>query len=185
MNGQKRVSSGQPEGGRYAAHQRAEGAVELTTPGSAGDRLAAQRAIAAAENAELARSGGAHAFGGFDKVRVSENGTLRYYRGSKLHNTAGPAVSTIDGDEEWRQDGKLHNPYGPTVYRRGGRVVGWHRQGKSINEPSVADQVDGLIKGIDAGVYDPQWARHRGSQLLGDNGLERFDAVFEASDRSL
>ena len=164
---------------------KAQGAPEvgLTAPGSPEARLAEAQSIADESNTEVLRDGGdvdkAAARGGWDKVTCDEQGTLRRFRDGKLHNDRGPAVETLDGDQEFRIDGKLHNPYGPTIVKRGGSVLAWHRQGKKVNAPPPAEQVVGYLAGGREDVFDAQWARHQAASHVGDD-LAAVDAVHSA-----
>ena len=148
-------------------------------------RIAAVKSIAADANAYLAH--GPDPEGGYDQVKADDNGTLRFFRSGKLHNAMGPAVESLDGDQEFRLDGKLDNPYGPTIVRAGGQLA-WHRAGKKIRTPAPAEQIVGFLKGAHAGVFDIQWARHQAAKHLGGH-LGYVDAQYrqldEWSDQSL
>jgi hypothetical protein len=84
----------------------------------------------------------------------------------------------VDDDEEFHRYGKLDNIYGPSIICDGGRTQRWHRMGEPINPPAPADQIVGYAAGIDANVFDKQWARREGAALLGDDVID-FDHIHQ------
>ena len=49
------------------------------------------------------------------KVITGLNGTVRYYKGSKLHREDGPAVIIPDGDKYYYRNNYLHREDGPAL----------------------------------------------------------------------
>jgi len=58
-------------------------------------------------------------------VKVSDNGTKRWYVDDKLHRTDGPTVEYASGTKFWCLDGKLHRVDGPAVEWASGSKEWW------------------------------------------------------------
>jgi hypothetical protein len=55
------------------------------------------------------------------KLVRTPDGTKRWYVGSKLHRTDGPAFEGIDGTKMWMQHGRLHREDGPAMVHPDGK----------------------------------------------------------------
>ena len=49
------------------------------------------------------------------KVKVTDDGTIKFLQQGKLHRLDGPAIEYLDGHKEWWLNGKLHRLDGPAI----------------------------------------------------------------------
>jgi len=65
------------------------------------------------------------------KVKVSADGSKRWYLNGKLHREDGPAIEWTDGTKHWLLNGKYHREDGPAVEWANGDKE-WFLNGKEI-----------------------------------------------------
>jgi hypothetical protein len=74
-------------------------------------------------------------------VKIDDEGSIRWYKKSKLHRLGGYAVERADGIKIWYPKGRLHRLDGPAVeYTDGSKE--WHIDGKEYTQ----DEFDKITK---------------------------------------
>jgi hypothetical protein len=72
------------------------------------------------------------------KLVRTPDGTKRWYVGSQLHRTDGPAFEGIDGTKMWMQHGRLHREDGPAMIHPDGKeefyIAGEHLEKQAFIE---------------------------------------------------
>ena len=79
------------------------------------------------------------------KMKVSSDGTKRWYLNEKLHREDGPAVEWSDGSKHWLLNGKLHREDGPAVDRSDG-IKYWYLHGEDVTWKEVFRQAKGDLE---------------------------------------
>ena len=66
-------------------------------------------------------------------VKVSDDGTKRWYLNDKLHREDGPAIECAAGYTAWYLNGKIHREDGPAIERADGSKY-WFLNGEQLSE---------------------------------------------------
>jgi hypothetical protein len=74
-------------------------------------------------------------------VKIDDEGSIRWYKKSKLHRLGGPAVEYADGSKAWYQKGNLHRLDGPAVEYVNGYEI-WYIDGEEYSQ----DEFDEITK---------------------------------------
>lgn len=114
-----RQPKGSPAGGQYAAMNRAEADLDLTSPVTAVFRTVDPDGMIVYTNS----AGHYHRTDG-PAITNSRGDQTWYWQGAK-HRADGPAVECTDGTREWWINGKLHRTDGPAVEYVDGDTEWW------------------------------------------------------------